>query len=175
MQRVIVAGVSGSGKTTFARELGVRAGLPYHEMDALFHGPEWQPIPTFEDDVARIVAGERWVFDSHGYAQVRDLMWSRADTVVWLRFSRAVVMSRVLRRSFHRAWTGRPMFNGNTETFRRWLDPEHPVQWAWTQYRPREQDMLARFADPAYARLKQVELRTPAQARAWLDGVQRGS
>jgi len=171
VQRVIVAGISGSGKSTFARELGVRAGLPYHEMDALYHGPDWVPIPTFEDDVAAIVARERWVFDSHGYQQVRDLMWGRADTVVWLDYSRPVVMSRVLRRSFHRAWTRRPMFNGNTETFRSWLDPEHPVQWAWTQYDPRRQDMLRRFADPAYADLARIALRRPDQARSWLDSL----
>ena len=168
VQRVIVAGISGSGKTTFARELAVRAALPYHEMDALYHGPNWVPIDTFEDDVAAIVARERWVFDSHGYEQVRDLMWARADTVVWLDYSRPVVMARVLRRSFHRAATRRPMFNGNTETFRRWLDPEHPVQWAWTQYDARRQDMLRRFADPANAHLHRVVFTRPDQARAWL-------
>ena len=171
MQRVIVGGITGSGKTTFARELAVRAGLPYHEMDALYHGPGWTRIDTFEDDVAAIVARERWVFDSHGYQQVRDLMWSRADTVVWLDFSRRVVTARVLRRSFHRAWTRTPMFNGNTETFARWLDPEHPVQWSWTQYAARRQDMLARFADPTYAGMRRVTLSRPGEARSWLARV----
>jgi adenylate kinase family enzyme len=171
VQRVIVCGISGSGKTTFARELAVRAGLPYHEMDALYHGPGWVPIATFEDDVAAIVARDRWVFDSHGYQQVRDLMWGQADTVVWLDYSRRVVMSRVLRRSFHRASTRRPMFNGNTETFRSWLDPEHPVQWAWTQYDARRQDMLTRFADPAYAHLDRITFTRTDQARAWLDSL----
>ena len=82
MQRVLVAGISGSGKTTFAREVAGRAGLPFHEMDALYHGPGWVPLETFADDVDRISRGDRWVFDSHGYEQVRDLVWSRADTVV---------------------------------------------------------------------------------------------
>jgi hypothetical protein len=80
-------------------------------------------------------------------------------------------MSRVLRRSFHRAATRRPMFNGNTETFRSWLDPEHPVQWAWTQYDARRQDIQARFADPAYAHLEQITFTRTDQARAWLDSL----
>jgi adenylate kinase family enzyme len=169
VQRVLVAGITGAGKTTFARDLAARADLPFHEIDALYHGPGWQPLPTFVDDVARIAAEEQWVFDSYGYQQVRELLWSRADTVVWLDFSRAVVMTRVLRRSFDRAWHRREVFNGNTEGFRAWLDPEHPVRWAWTEYAARRADLAARFADPAYAHLAKAQLRTPADARRWLD------
>jgi adenylate kinase family enzyme len=171
VQRVLVAGITGAGKTTFARDLAARTGLPFHEIDALYHGPGWQPLPSFVDDVGRIAAGERWVFDSYGYQQVRDLLWSRADTVVWLDFSRRVVMTRVLRRSFDRAWHRREIFNGNTEDFRAWLDPEHPVQWAWTEYAARRRDLEARFADPAHAAIAKAHLRTPAAARRWLGAV----
>ena len=171
MQRVLVAGISGAGKTTFARELCRRTGLPYYEMDAFFHGPGWVPIPTFEDDVAAVVAQDSWVFDSHGYAQVRDLMWSRVDTVVWLSYSRPVVTSRVVRRSIARSWDQEPMFNGNTESWRSWIDPEHPIQWSVRAYASRRDDMLARFADPAYAHVRKVRLRTPRTARRWLDLV----
>ena len=171
MQRVLVAGITGSGKTTFARELAARAGLPFHEMDALYHGPGWVPLDTFEDDVDRISREEAWVFDSHGYEQVRDLVWSRADTVVWLHYPRPVVMSRVLRRSFARALKRDEIFNGNTESFSDWLDPEHPVQWAWTTYASRRDDMQRRFADPAYVSLRKVSLTGPFAARRWLDVV----
>ncbi len=171
MQRVLVAGITGSGKTTFAQQLAERCELPFHEMDALYHGPGWEPIPTFVDDVAALAAHDRWVIDSHGYADVRDLLWSRADTVVWLAYTRRVAAVRVTRRSFHRAWTGAPMFNGNTETFRDWLDPEHPVQWVWSQYTSRRDDMARRFADPGYAGLTKVRLTGPFAGRRWLDVV----
>jgi len=137
-------------------------------MDAMYHGPNWQPLDTFEDDVAAVVATQAWVFDSHGYAQVRDLMWSRADTVVWLDYSRRVVMTRVLERSARRAFTGEPIFNGNVESFRDWLDPEHPVQWAWTQYQHRRSDLRARFASPLYADRRKVRLADPSAAVRWL-------
>jgi adenylate kinase family enzyme len=169
MQRVLVAGITGSGKTTFAREVSRRADLPFHEMDALYHGPEWTPIPSFAADVAAIAAGERWVFDSHGYEEVRDLVWSRADSVVWLAYPRLVAAARVTRRSLNRALGREPIFNGNTETLRDWLDPEHPVQWVWSQYDLRRADLEARFADPAYAGIRRVRLQTPAAARRWLD------
>ncbi|MEO8330381.1 MAG: shikimate kinase, partial [Candidatus Nanopelagicales bacterium] len=134
MERVIVCGITGCGKSTFAQALAKRQEMPYIEMDALFHGPNWQPIPTFVEDVTAFAEQPRWVVDSHGYKAVRDLLWSRADTAVWLDYSRAVVMRRVLSRSARRAWGSEPIFNDNVERFRDWLDPEHPVQWAWTQY-----------------------------------------
>jgi adenylate kinase family enzyme len=171
VQRVLVAGISGAGKSTFARELGRRSGLPYVELDAMYHGPGWEPIPTFEDDVADLVAHERWVVDSHGYATVRDLMWSRADTVVWLSFGRPVVTGRAIRRSFVRARDQEALFNGNTESFRRWLDPEHPIQWSVRAYASRREELLRRFTDPAYAGLTKVRLRTPRAAQRWLDLV----
>jgi adenylate kinase family enzyme len=168
---VLVGGISGAGKTTFARELCRRTGLPYYEMDGFFHGPGWERIPTFEEDVAAVAAQDRWVFDSHGYKEVRDLVWSRADTVVWLAYSRRVSTSRVLRRSFARAWDKEPMFNGNTENFSAWIDPEHPIQWSLRAYGARREDMLTRFADPAYAHVRKVRLDTPAAAQRWLDLV----
>ncbi len=171
MHRVLVCGISGAGKTTFARALADQQGLPYHEVDALFHGPNWQPIPTFVDDVSALVEQPEWVFDSQ-YAAVRDLMWSRADTAIWLDYSRAVVMRRVVRRSASRAWSGEPIFNENTETFRAWLDPGHPVQWSWTHYRSRREDMLRRFADPKYAGLRRVRLSKPAAADLWLSRLE---
>jgi len=169
VQRVLVAGITGSGKTTFARELSRRLGLPFHEMDALYHGPGWVPRPTFVADVAHVAAARRWVFDSHGYSEVRDLVWGRADTVVWLSYSRAVAVTRVTCRSFARAWTAEPLFNGNTEGFAAWLDPEHPVRWVWSQYGVRRRDMIERFADPRYSGLTKVRLTSPAAARRWLD------
>ncbi len=166
-----MCGITGSGKTTFARELAQRLDLPYHEMDALFHGPGWRPIPTFVEDVERLAAEDAWVLDSQGYAQVRDLLWSRADGAVWLDYSRPVVMRRVLTRSAARALDRRELFNGNTESFRDWLDPEHPVQWSMRAYAARKTDLEDRFADPRYADLHKVRLRRPAAARWWLDRV----
>ena len=139
VRRIMVGGVSGSGKTTFAKRLAAQLSLPYHEMDAFYHGPNWEPIPTFEADVQAVIDQDEWVIDSDGYAQVRDAMWSRVDTVVWLDLRRPIILARVVWRSAERAITKRPMFNGNIERASDWFDAEHPIQWSMRNYNFRKQ------------------------------------
>ena len=53
MRRVNVKGTSGSGKTTFGQELARRLGVPFVELDALHHGPDWAE-PTNDEFRARV-------------------------------------------------------------------------------------------------------------------------
>ena len=171
MQRVLVGGISGAGKSTLARALADRLGLPYLEMDALFFGPGWSQLPTFVDDVEAFTAGPRWVTDSIGYPAVRDLVWGRADTLVWLDLPRWQVMARVLRRSARRAVLREEIWNGNRETVLAWRRRDHPVRWAWTQYHPRRALVLERLADPRWRDVTVVHLRSAAEAERWLQGI----
>ncbi|MGW5574780.1 AAA family ATPase [Nocardia thailandica] len=169
MRRVLVSGISGAGKTTLARRLSAQLGLPHHELDALHHGPGWTKRPEFESEVAEFVAGERWVTEDQYAGLLGDLLWTRADTVVWLDLPRRTVMQRVIRRSFARAATGRGLWNGNRESFRDWPDPEHPIRWAWSRHadrRARTADRVARF--PA---VEVVRLTDAAAVRRWLRGL----
>jgi adenylate kinase family enzyme len=168
VRRVLVAGISGAGKTTFAKALSEQIGQPYHELDAMFHGPNWQPIPTFEVDVERVTRHPSWVFDSDGYPQVRNLMWQRADTVIWVDYPRHVVMRQVVSRSARRARRQERIFNDNVERFRDWLDPGHPIPWAWAQYHRRRAEILTRMADPCHQHPRFVHLRGRDEAEQFL-------
>ncbi|GHD34494.1 adenylate kinase [Streptomyces galbus] len=169
LQRVLVVGVTGAGKSTLARVLGERLGLVYLEMDALyFAGPGWAVNERLVEDVAGLADGPRWVVDSLGYPQVRDLLWERADTVVWLDYPRRVVMPRVLRRSLRRTVTREELFGGNRETWRDWLSREHPAWWAWAQFAARRREIERRLRDPRFAPLHTVRLGRPRDAAAWL-------
>lgn len=169
MRRVLVVGSTGAGKSTLARALGRRLGLPFHDVDALhFTGPGWGVSPTFEEDMARLAGADEWVFDSFGQGAVRDLLWERADTVVWLDHRRYVVMRRVLLRSLRRSLLRERVFGGNREAWREWLRADHPAWWAWARYGPRRAEIRRRAGDPRFAPLRVVRLRSPRQARAWL-------
>jgi hypothetical protein len=67
------------------------------------HQADWRPLPAdeFRAVVAAATAGERWVIDGN-YSTVQDLVWARADTVVWLDLARRTVMRRVIWRSVRR-------------------------------------------------------------------------
>jgi adenylate kinase family enzyme len=170
MQRVIVGGISGAGKTTLALALSRTLELPYVDFDALFHGPGWSERPTFLADVEAFVATDRWVTDSDGYQPfVGDRVWSRADTFVWLDYPRPVVMRRVIRRTLRRTLLRQRLFNGNRERFLAMvLDPEHPVRWAWSQHADRRRRNAELVADPRFGHLTAVRLRRPRDTRRWL-------
>jgi adenylate kinase family enzyme len=165
VQRVLVAGSSGAGKSTLAVALARRRQLPYTELDALFHGPGWVPRPEFLDDVRTLAGGDRWVTEWQ-YHDARPLLLARADTLIWLDYPRRTVMHRVLRRSFRRALLREPIFNGNTEGLRDWLEPEHPVRWAWSTHSQVRVKVLAALDQRPDLTL--VRLASPAQARRWL-------
>jgi adenylate kinase family enzyme len=142
MDRVLVAGSTGAGKTTLARALSAGFGMPHYELDALHHGPGWVKRPEFEADVERFSRQPRWVAEDQYHRLLGDLLWQRADTVVWLDLPRHVVMSRVIRRSAARALTRRELWNGNRESWRDWLRADHPIRWSWSRFHHKRAQVL---------------------------------
>ncbi|MBB2740702.1 UNVERIFIED_ORG: adenylate kinase family enzyme [Microbispora rosea subsp. rosea] len=169
MNRVLIAGISGAGKTTMARALERRLGLPRHELDALHHGPGWTKRPEFESDVDGFSSAPRWVTEDQYHSFLDDLLWERADTVVWLDLPRRTVMHRVVRRSLARAASRKELWNGNRESVRDWVDPGHPIRWAWSQHGRKRTTTLERVG--RHPHLTVVRLRTAGQARRWLATV----
>lgn len=130
-RRVLVAGCSGAGKSTVAAALADRLGIPYHELDALRHGPGWVPRAEFAADVAAFAATECWITEWQG-AAVRPLLLARADLVVWLDLPRRRVFGQLLRRTVRRRVRRIELWNGNVEP-PLWTvvtDPEHVLRWA---------------------------------------------
>lgn len=82
-RRIVIAGVSGTGKTTLARRVAAITGVPHTEIDALFHGAGWTPRPEFLGDVRALVAGDTWITEWQ-YGDARPLIAERMDLLVWL-------------------------------------------------------------------------------------------
>ena len=85
MRRVVIVGVSGSGKSILAQRLAAALGCDYVELDALYWGPGWSPRPlaVIRDSLSKGIAAQTWVVDGN-YGELRDITWGRADTLVWL-------------------------------------------------------------------------------------------
>jgi adenylate kinase family enzyme len=121
MRRVsVTASASGSGKTTVGRQLAAELGVPFVELDALVHGPNWAEISDegLRELVEPIVAGDGWVIDGGYRRKIGDLVLARADTVVWIDLPIRVWMPRLLRRTYRRMRGKEVLWNENKETFR---------------------------------------------------------
>jgi adenylate kinase family enzyme len=177
-RRVAIIGNSGSGKSTLARALSKRLGVKHIELDALNWGPGWKAL-HLEDParwarvVADAVAEGSWITDGNYSKGALPNILPRATDVVWLDYSRAVIMARVLRRSVTRAFFRQELWpgTGNREDFRRWLEKDHPIRWTWDTYREANERRVALFSDPNLAHAREHRLRTPAQTRWWLTQV----
>jgi len=172
MQRVSLVGAPGSGKTTVGRKLAESLGVPFVELDAIFHQPHWTELSRddFRERVGTAVAAPEWVVDGN-YSVVRDLVWDRADTVVWLDLPRRLVMRRVILRTLRRAVTREALWNGNREPMTNFyrLDPEaNIIRWTWVKYATYFERYEAAMRDPANDRLRFVRLRAPQQIDAFL-------
>jgi adenylate kinase family enzyme len=170
--RISVVGNSGSGKTTVAAALAAALGVPHLELDSVFHQPGWVPLPEeeFRRRVAEFVAAGRWVTDGN-YSAVQDLIWARADTVVWLDPPRYRVMRQVIWRTLRRATLRVELWNGNRERWANVLraDPkESVIAWAWTRHHYTRQRYERAQADPANAHLAFIRLRTPGEVAAFV-------
>jgi adenylate kinase family enzyme len=101
MQRVLVMGSSGSGKSTFARRLSEIAGIPFVSLDALYWKPGWVAPDNaeFEQRVAEIARQPRWVMDGN-YTRygAGELRRQTSDTVIWFDLPRRSCMLGIMRR-----------------------------------------------------------------------------
>jgi adenylate kinase family enzyme len=172
-RRIAVVGTTGSGKTTLARRLAQRLGQRHVELDALYWEPKWTPAATdaFRKRAAQALSGDGWVVDGN-YGQVRDIIWSRADTIVWLDYSLPIIFWRLVRRTFWRVGTQAELWNGNHERLReQFFSRDSLFLWALRTYRRRRRQYPLLFGQPEHAHLAVVRLRSPQAARDWLAGI----
>ncbi|MCL9759688.1 adenylate kinase [Frankia sp. AiPa1] len=164
IQRVLVVGSGGAGKSTLAREIARRAGLPVIHLDRHFWRPGWvaTPVDEWRAVVAGLVARPAWVMDGN-YGGTLDLRIPAAELIVFLDLPRRVAISRALRRWAR--WHGRTrpdMGPGCPEK----MDVSF-VRWMWTY--PRDsRDRLLRVLDAHGAAARVVRLCSPREVRAWL-------
>jgi adenylate kinase family enzyme len=178
-RRVIVRGCSGSGKTTLARRIAEALGVPHVELDGIFHQPGWQMLDdaAANQRVSEFVDDGGWVVCGN-YRVVADQLLDRADTVVLYDLPRAVVMSRVLRRTIGRVGRRKELWNGNREQLGNVLsfDPERSiVAWAWTTHARKHVEINEFLQHPPREHLRLVHLASTEDERRLYAGLPRPS
>ena len=165
----IVASASGNGKTTLGRELARRLDVPFVELDALVHGPNWVETPDNElrEQVEPLVAADGWVIDGTYRSKLGDLVLRNADLVVWLDLPIRVWLPRLTRRTWRRIRGQEQLWNDNTESLRGALwGRESLFVWAFRMHFDRRRRYAVQLAPYPV-----VRLRSPREVERWLASV----
>jgi len=167
--KIVIVGTSGSGKTTLAQALSRKFNMPDIELDALFWQPQWTPTEpaAFQARVANATEGRGWIV--HGnYSKVRDMLWNKADVIIWLDYPRHLVWWRIFRRTLSRSWNHDKVCGENTESFRTsFFSKDSIILWSIRTYSSNRKLYNSLQKDPTFG-LKMIRFSSPKQAQSLL-------
>ncbi len=171
-RRIVVLGTTGSGKTTLGRTVAHHLGVPFVELDALIHGPNWVDAPpdVFRARAAAATAGDGGVVDGN-YPVVRDVIWPRAETAIWLDYPMHIALRRVAWRTIRRIVTRERLYNDNRETWRNVFNRDSLILFILRNHRTRRRTLTALFQQSEQAHLTLLRFRSPCETEAWLANI----
>ena len=166
MERILIIGCSGSGKSRLARKLGQKLGLPVIHLDQLWWTENWQNVTVeeFDSRLAMALNMDRWIIDGN-YSRTMGVRLSQCDTVIYLDFSRWACLLGMCQRLLSSRGKTRPdMPAGCPERFS-W----EFVKWIWDFNKNNRVRNYTYLAQAKHA--QSVVLKNRREVRAFLDTV----
>ncbi len=174
--RIVVIGTTSSGKSTLAERIAKRFNLNFIELDALHWESNWveAPLEVFRERVRMAIQAERWIVAGN-YHVVRDLVWAKAEAVIWLDYPFLLILKQLTRRTFQRWWTQELLWDKNIEPF--WVhfklwSQESLFHWLFKTYWRRKRETPQLLSLPEHRHLKLIHFKHPREAEAWMQSLE---
>jgi adenylate kinase family enzyme len=175
--RVVVIGTSCCGKTTFSRQIASILKCPHIELDSLYWAPNWTPKPKdeFRRLVEDAVSGDYWVLDGN-YRAVRNAIWPRATSVIWLNYGFVIVLARALIRTFRRSLSQEQLYSENRETLARaFFSRDSILWWVVSTFKGRRLRYQRLRETKTFPQLEWIEFRKTREAERFLRALESTS
>ncbi len=174
-QRIVIVGTTSAGKSTLAQQIADRFGYHFIELDALHWEPNWQeaPLDIFRARVENATQAPAWTVAGN-YHIARDLIWPRAEAVIWLDYSLPLIFGRLWKRTWRRWWYQEELWNGNRENiwthFKLW-STDSLFHWLFRTYWRRKREYPELLSLPENQHLELIRFKHPREVDEWLNGL----
>lgn len=109
MEKIIVVGCGGAGKSTFSRELSNKLDIPVYHLDKLFWNEGWIETPKaeFNKKIEKVINKDKWIIDGN-YIRTIDIRAKKADTIIFINMPTYICLYRIFKRRFMYRRKSRP-------------------------------------------------------------------
>ena len=166
MERILIIGCGGAGKSTLARQMGEKTGIPVVHLDKLFWHPGWVESSKEEIDAKILAEMEKpnWIMDGN-YNRTISMRLQHCDTVIYLDYPRITCMLGVIKRVITTYGKVRPdMGEGCPERFD-WSF----LKWIWG-FNKKHREKYYRMLQEAQ-NVEVIVLKNRRQAKRFLESL----
>lgn len=166
MERILILGCSCAGKSTLARAMGEKTGIPVVHLDKLWWTGNWENVTreVFDARLAEELAKPRWIIDGN-YDRTIEIRLQHCDTAVYFDFSRWTCLWGMLKRVLSSYGKVRPDMGGNCAERFDW----EFIGWIWNFNREKREKMLDLLNNAPG--VEAVILKNRREVRRFLDGI----
>ena len=165
IKRIAILGISGAGKTSFAKQLAHKINLPLYHMDSLYWQENWTLVPQeeWQKQEQQIIEKEKWIIEGYIDPQTTNRL-VRADKVIFLDYSGTYCATNILKRSLKYSNVKRPELPENCfDTFN--------FKFFFTVLRRKERKEICEILANLNVSEKLLIFKTPKQTEKWLKSL----